>query len=83
MSIFNKNDDGQTIGVTANEIIEKIQISCRLCLGPDQDVSIYSDYKNSIKYVQVALSLVDFDVNLKTNLIFCKEIYCFIIIFFL
>lgn len=48
--------------------IERLKLCCRLCLCPDQDVNLNSVYQNSVKYIDVAIALMNIEVMM---LIYC------------
>lgn len=36
--------------------------SCRLCLAADQDVELFSEYQQTVRYADVARELLQFEV---------------------
>ncbi|KAG4075446.1 hypothetical protein HA402_015099 [Bradysia odoriphaga] len=41
---------------------ERLKLSCRLCLAPEQDIPLYSPYQDSIMYLDVLHQLADVQV---------------------
>lgn len=42
---------------------DKLKECCRLCMCPYQDISLLSDYQNSLKYTELASTFVDIKVR--------------------
>ncbi|KAJ6636166.1 Zinc finger protein [Pseudolycoriella hygida] len=41
---------------------ERLKLSCRLCLAPEQDIQLYSQYQDSLLYVEVLQQLVNVQI---------------------
>ncbi|XP_037036985.1 zinc finger protein 383-like [Bradysia coprophila] len=51
--------EGTDIAVSETE---RLKLSCRLCLAPEQDIPLYSPYQDSIMYLDVLHQLADVQV---------------------
>lgn len=64
--------------------IDNLKNHCRLCLTNEQDVSLFSEYQNSLQYYKLALALANIEISENDNLphSICHECSSKLIIFY-